>query len=131
MVTPPGQKATPAVPHAAPCRAAIVQPVCRWVQMSLASMEFSLLLLISFEIIVFFSPFFFFFLFLFLRFFLFDLFLFFNFLSENQFSIEIDSFSVFGWKYYPLGALKLISDGLGFAGPLLLNELVCIIVFLI
>ena len=31
---------------------------------------------------------------------------------------------VFGWRYYPLGILKLLSDSLGFAGPLLLNELI-------
>ena len=31
---------------------------------------------------------------------------------------------VFGWRYYPLGIVKLVSDSLGFAGPLLLNQLV-------
>lgn len=30
----------------------------------------------------------------------------------------------FGWEYYSLGILKFISDGLGFAGPLILNLLV-------
>ena len=30
----------------------------------------------------------------------------------------------FGWQYYTLGLLKFVGDGLGFAGPLLLNLLV-------
>lgn len=30
----------------------------------------------------------------------------------------------FGWRYYPLGILKLVADLLGFCGPLLLHELV-------
>ena len=33
----------------------------------------------------------------------------------------------FGWHYYPLGLLKLLSDALGFAGPLLLHSLVSFI----
>ena len=35
--------------------------------------------------------------------------------------------SAFGWHYYPLGLLKLITDLLGFAGPLLLYQLVSFI----
>ena len=31
---------------------------------------------------------------------------------------------VFGWRYYPLGVLKLLADSLGFAGPVLLGYLV-------
>ena len=33
----------------------------------------------------------------------------------------------FGWEYYSLGILKLLADGFGFAGPLLLNQLVSFI----
>jgi hypothetical protein len=32
--------------------------------------------------------------------------------------------SMYGWKYYPLGLLKLAADLAGFAGPVLLHELV-------
>jgi ATP-binding cassette subfamily C (CFTR/MRP) protein 10 len=32
--------------------------------------------------------------------------------------------SAFGWEYYSLGILKLLADGFGFAGPILLNLLV-------
>lgn len=32
--------------------------------------------------------------------------------------------SMYGWKYYPLGVLKLAADLAGFAGPILLHELV-------
>ena len=35
--------------------------------------------------------------------------------------------SAFGWHYYPLGLLKLTTDLLGFAGPLLLYQLVSFI----
>ena len=35
--------------------------------------------------------------------------------------------SAFGWEYYSLGILKLLADGFGFAGPLLLNLIVTFI----
>ncbi|XP_070181093.1 ATP-binding cassette sub-family C member 10-like [Littorina saxatilis] len=35
--------------------------------------------------------------------------------------------SAYGWEYYSLGSLKLLADGFGFAGPILLNLLVSFI----
>ncbi|XP_076441602.1 ATP-binding cassette sub-family C member 10-like [Babylonia areolata] len=35
--------------------------------------------------------------------------------------------SAYGWEYYSLGILKLLADGFGFAGPILLNLLVTFI----
>ena len=35
--------------------------------------------------------------------------------------------SAYGWEYYSLGILKLLADGFGFAGPLLLNLIVTFI----
>lgn len=32
----------------------------------------------------------------------------------------------FGWQYYPLGILRLLADLAGFAGPVLLDELVMV-----
>ena len=44
--------------------------------------------------------------------------------SSSSSSLFFSLNRAFGWHYYPLGLLKLISDSLGFAGPLLLNSLV-------
>lgn len=51
--------------------------------------------------------------------------------SSSSSSSSLSLFSAlnraFGWHYYPLGLLKLLSDALGFAGPLLLHSLVSFI----
>ena len=33
-------------------------------------------------------------------------------------------FRCYGWRFYPLAVLKILADAAGFAGPLLLHELV-------
>lgn len=35
--------------------------------------------------------------------------------------------ALYGWRYYPLGLLKLVADLAGFAGPVLLHELVSLV----